>query len=122
MSNLRVENQALQAALERVRLELQEERELLERDRQEAEAASASVRIPVLAPLNGTKKVKGESGGWISRNTRRASHLGVSAPPPPPPPQPSRANRLIYEGQTEKLLPLHLLFTSSDRPPSASRK
>ena len=95
MSNLRVENQALQAALERVRLELQEERELLERDRQEAEAASASasVRIPVLAPLNGTKKVKGESGGWISRNTRRASHLGVSAPPPPPPP-PNLAERI----------------------------
>ena len=32
--NLRVENQALQAALEWVRLELQEERELLKRDRQ----------------------------------------------------------------------------------------
>ena len=56
VSSLRVESQALQAALERVRVELQIERELMKRDRQEPEAEATF------------------------------AHLGVSASPSPPPP------------------------------------
>ena len=50
MNSVKLENQALQMALKRVCLELQEERELIKRYRQEAKAEAASAHSEVSAP------------------------------------------------------------------------
>ena len=50
MSSVKLENQALQMALERVCLELQEEREFIKRYRQETKAEAASAHSEVSAP------------------------------------------------------------------------